>query len=192
MLPSLDVASTVRAAMRYALPFFFARSLSETPAKTVPRRSFLTNARNKTGGARLHTAPLKLYPCKKAARSNQALSGGGPFGAPRRRVSWRCHGYSIRPQAAKVTRTTILALGGLLALCAGNRAYAHDQWANGDPVPAWVKRACCGPHDIHHLTRERQHQGLFVTAGTPGYTQTRSETEKKRVRLATGRVRMAV
>ena len=30
-------------------------------------------------------------------------------------------------------------------------AVAHDQWANGDPVAGWVKSACCGPADAHHL-----------------------------------------
>jgi hypothetical protein len=26
---------------------------------------------------------------------------------------------------------------------------AHDQWADGSVVPAWVKSACCGPQDAH-------------------------------------------
>jgi hypothetical protein len=30
-------------------------------------------------------------------------------------------------------------------------ALAHDQWANGEPVPAWVKAECCGPRDVHHI-----------------------------------------
>ncbi len=30
-------------------------------------------------------------------------------------------------------------------------AFAHDFWANGDPVPKWVKAQCCGPNDVHHL-----------------------------------------
>ena len=30
-------------------------------------------------------------------------------------------------------------------------ASAHDFWANGEPVPAWVKAMCCGPEDAHHL-----------------------------------------
>jgi hypothetical protein len=28
---------------------------------------------------------------------------------------------------------------------------AHDQWANGNPIPAWVKSTCCGPADAHIL-----------------------------------------
>jgi hypothetical protein len=33
----------------------------------------------------------------------------------------------------------------------GNAALGHTQWANGDPVPAWIKSACCGPRDSHRL-----------------------------------------
>ena len=36
-------------------------------------------------------------------------------------------------------------------------ALAHDQWSNGDPVPAWVKAQCCGPSDAHHLSDEQVH-----------------------------------
>ena len=38
-----------------------------------------------------------------------------------------------------------------LALAAIPPAAAHDQWADGAPVPAWVKSACCGPSDAHML-----------------------------------------
>lgn len=34
-------------------------------------------------------------------------------------------------------------------------ASAHDQWANNEPVPNWVKKACCGPEDAHHLRPEQ-------------------------------------
>ena len=34
-------------------------------------------------------------------------------------------------------------------------ACAHDRWADGSPVPAWVKAACCGPEDVHHLRPEQ-------------------------------------
>ena len=30
-------------------------------------------------------------------------------------------------------------------------ASPHDYWSNGDPVPAWTKRWCCGASDVHHL-----------------------------------------
>ncbi len=42
-------------------------------------------------------------------------------------------------------------------LVAAAGASAHDQWANGEPVPAWVKRACCGPEDAHHLQPDQVH-----------------------------------
>ncbi|MFZ0206945.1 MAG: hypothetical protein WAL59_12655 [Roseiarcus sp.] len=58
-------------------------------------------------------------------------------------------GTRIGCQLLRSFQTTILALGGLLAVAAV--ASAHDQWANGDPVPGWVKQACCGPDDVHHL-----------------------------------------
>jgi hypothetical protein len=32
------------------------------------------------------------------------------------------------------------------------QAAGHDQWANGSPVPSWVKAACCGPDEAHRLT----------------------------------------
>ena len=34
---------------------------------------------------------------------------------------------------------------------------AHDEWANGQPVPAWVKSSCCGAADAHHLRVEQVH-----------------------------------
>lgn len=34
---------------------------------------------------------------------------------------------------------------------------AHDQWANGEPIPPWVKSACCGPSDAHHLREDQVH-----------------------------------
>ena len=30
-------------------------------------------------------------------------------------------------------------------------ASAHDFWSNGEPVPAWTKRWCCGASDVHRL-----------------------------------------
>lgn len=39
----------------------------------------------------------------------------------------------------------------LLVLLTGlGMARAHDRWADGSPVPAWVKSFCCGPADVHH------------------------------------------
>jgi hypothetical protein len=39
----------------------------------------------------------------------------------------------------------------MLLLIAISASSAHERWANGDPVPLWVKMACCGPEDAHHL-----------------------------------------
>lgn len=39
-----------------------------------------------------------------------------------------------------------------------NSAQAHDQWANKRIVPAWVKAACCGPEDVHHLRPDQVHR----------------------------------
>jgi hypothetical protein len=36
-------------------------------------------------------------------------------------------------------------------------ASAHDLWANGTAVPDWVKKSCCGPEDVHHLTAQQVH-----------------------------------
>ena len=34
---------------------------------------------------------------------------------------------------------------------------AHDKWANGEPVPDWVKAECCGPADAHHIKSSAVH-----------------------------------
>lgn len=38
-----------------------------------------------------------------------------------------------------------------IAFAAPAPGHAHDQWANGDPIPAWIKQACCGVADAHIL-----------------------------------------
>jgi hypothetical protein len=37
-------------------------------------------------------------------------------------------------------------------------AKAHNTWVDGAPVPDWVKQACCGPADAHHLRPEQVHR----------------------------------
>jgi len=37
-------------------------------------------------------------------------------------------------------------------------ARAHDVWADGRVVPAWVKAACCGPDDVQHLRPDQVHR----------------------------------
>ena len=53
-------------------------------------------------------------------------------------------------------RTALIALP-LLGLA--SLAQAHDKWADGTKVPAWVKSICCGEGDAHmdpKLTRTDQ------------------------------------
>jgi hypothetical protein len=38
-----------------------------------------------------------------------------------------------------------------------SRSEAHDTWANGDPIPAWIKAACCGSADARRLTADQVH-----------------------------------
>ena len=55
-------------------------------------------------------------------------------------------------EALPITVRTLAALaitGAVAGIPAS--ASAHDFWANGEPVPAWVKAMCCGPEDAHHL-----------------------------------------
>ncbi len=48
-------------------------------------------------------------------------------------------------------------LAALLLLVTGPAA-AHDVWADGRVVPSWVKAACCGPADAHHLRPDQVHR----------------------------------
>lgn len=51
-----------------------------------------------------------------------------------------------------------------------NCSYGHDHWKDGTPVPAWVKKACCGASDKHQYDDEDVHElksGLKVN-GFPG------------------------
>jgi hypothetical protein len=53
-----------------------------------------------------------------------------------------------------------LFLAGLIyatSVLAPRKAHAHDSWSDGNHVPAWVKAACCGPEDVHHLTAKQVH-----------------------------------
>jgi hypothetical protein len=35
---------------------------------------------------------------------------------------------------------------------------AHDLWADGSTIPAWVSNYCCGVADAHRLTLKQIHQ----------------------------------
>jgi hypothetical protein len=49
-------------------------------------------------------------------------------------------------------------------------AQAHDAWADGNPVPIWVRNSCCGPQDVHHLTAKQVH-AMFDGWHVDGYKQ---------------------
>ena len=70
----------------------------------------------------------------------------------RRRRRWASS--STRHSVGSGMRGLIAILGALVVL----PACAHDQWANGAPVPDWVKASCCGPADAHHLTSDQVHR----------------------------------
>jgi hypothetical protein len=45
---------------------------------------------------------------------------------------------------------TLATMIGLTGFGIGH-AWPHDFWANGDPVPGWIKSACCGQAEAHVL-----------------------------------------
>lgn len=51
----------------------------------------------------------------------------------------------------------VSALAAFFALLLMATAHAHDRWANGEPIPSWVKEACCGVADAHHIPQEAIH-----------------------------------
>ena len=54
-------------------------------------------------------------------------------------------------------KTFALALAAVLTVPTSTQA--HTAWADGTPVPEWVRNACCGPSDVHHLSPEQVHAG---------------------------------
>ncbi len=49
---------------------------------------------------------------------------------------------------------SVLAFFGVFCAAAG----AHAYWADGKLVPPWVKAACCGADDVHHLRPDQVHR----------------------------------
>src|SRR4051794_10603916 len=43
---------------------------------------------------------------------------------------------------------------------------AHDLWADGSRIPAWVSNKCCGAADAHRLTFEQIHRVGVAGAST--------------------------
>jgi hypothetical protein len=66
------------------------------------------------------------------------------------------HGNSGPARRMQVMRRALAALGATLALAAP--ASAHDYWADGKPIPNWVKASCCGAADAHHLWPDQVHR----------------------------------
>jgi hypothetical protein len=58
-----------------------------------------------------------------------------------------------KAQGAALFRLVIAIAAALLV----PPATAHNQWVDGKPVPDWIKAACCGPADAHHLTPAMVH-----------------------------------
>ena len=52
---------------------------------------------------------------------------------------------------------TVAAIATFVAGRLASEAEAHERWADGGPVPAWVKQQCCGPADAHHLQPAQVH-----------------------------------
>jgi hypothetical protein len=52
-----------------------------------------------------------------------------------------------------MNRSVIAFAAGAALLPCG--AHPHDRWLDGGPLPEWVKTACSGPKDAHHLRAEQ-------------------------------------
>ena len=52
----------------------------------------------------------------------------------------------------------IALVGCALASISSSPMRAHDQWADGSPIPAWVSQHCCGVADAHRLKVRQIHQ----------------------------------
>lgn len=58
-----------------------------------------------------------------------------------------------------ISIVVILMLALLLVIVVNaNQAQAHDTWADGSPIPDWIKSSCCGKADAHHLRPEQVHR----------------------------------
>ena len=49
-------------------------------------------------------------------------------------------------------KNSILISACLFGLINHSNSQAHEVWADGNPVPQWVKGFCCGVADAHRLT----------------------------------------
>lgn len=59
----------------------------------------------------------------------------------------------MQPRPVRRARNLFGCLASLFLLLAiPGGARAHETWADGKGIPDWVKKACCGPADAHHLS----------------------------------------
>jgi hypothetical protein len=60
------------------------------------------------------------------------------------------------PRVETPRRLPIAALVAATMMCPFP-AVGHDVWSNGAQVPAWIKKACCGPSEVHQLPADKVH-----------------------------------
>ena len=60
----------------------------------------------------------------------------------------RCRKAQVGTQPLLLAAVAFAVVFALVILLA-SPAQAHDKWADGTAVPAWVKASCCGPNDVH-------------------------------------------
>lgn len=72
---------------------------------------------------------------------------------------------AARNLAARALMVFIIVAAFMAAIRA---SHAHDYWATGEPIPAWIKASCCGPEDVHRYTMDqiRETKGGYIV---PGY-----------------------
>jgi len=54
-------------------------------------------------------------------------------------------------------RTLTAAVFAAALLVLPQAVEAHDAWANGDPIPPWVKTECCSQAHAHHIDDDAVH-----------------------------------
>lgn len=72
--------------------------------------------------------------------------------------------------AVRIRRGFIGGLFGMASIMAtAGAAHPHTVWMDGTPIPDWVRKACCGPSDAHHLTpsQVRHVEGAYLIDGYP-------------------------
>jgi hypothetical protein len=62
----------------------------------------------------------------------------------------------IAPRGEMLSRLAIAAFV-TAAVTRSSPATGHDVWSNDTPVPSWIKKACCGPSEVHHLSSDKVH-----------------------------------